>query len=167
MTDQELKKLKRADLLELLVTQGKENEQLKAQIEELTQQIANREIVKEEAGSIAEAALQLNGIFETAQAAASQYLENVQSLCAKQDAECAQREAESRQNAEQRLATTRVTCERLEAETKAKCDAMLAEAQQESEAYWTKVNQKMEDFIAVHKELREMFGEQNRKDADA
>ena len=41
---------------------------------------ASREIELEEAGSIAEAALRLNGVFEAAQRAAEQYLVNVRSL---------------------------------------------------------------------------------------
>jgi hypothetical protein len=40
-------------------------------------QLNKREIAIESAGSIAEAALKLNGVFEAAQKAADQYLENV------------------------------------------------------------------------------------------
>ncbi len=55
-----------------------------ARIAELTETIeemkASREIELEEAGSIAEAALRLNGIFEAAQEAADQYLMNVRRM---------------------------------------------------------------------------------------
>lgn len=55
-----------------------------AKIAELTKEIeemkSSREIELAEAGSIAEAALRLNGIFEAAQAAADQYLMNVRRL---------------------------------------------------------------------------------------
>lgn len=44
-----------------------------------------REIIVAEAGSIAEAALKLNKVFESAQAAADQYLENVGRLADKAD----------------------------------------------------------------------------------
>jgi hypothetical protein len=44
----------------------------------------SREIELAEAGSIAEAALKLNGIFETAQKCADQYLTNVRKLCEKE-----------------------------------------------------------------------------------
>lgn len=50
---------------------------LKSTIEEMK---TTRAIELEEAGNIAEAALRLNGIFETAQAAADQYLMNVRML---------------------------------------------------------------------------------------
>lgn len=59
-----------------------------AQIEELKRTIedmkTSREIELTEAGSIAEAALRLNGIFETAQRCADQYLSNVRKLCEKE-----------------------------------------------------------------------------------
>ena len=43
----------------------------------MTRQIESRKIELKEAGSIAQAALQLNHIFEQAQAAADMYLENI------------------------------------------------------------------------------------------
>jgi chromosome segregation ATPase len=52
--------------------------QINAQMEAISQ---NRRIQMEEAGSIAEAALRLNGVFEAAQAAADEYLENLRLLC--------------------------------------------------------------------------------------
>lgn len=80
MTDQELRKLSRADLLELLLQQAKENERLREQLKQAQEQLASRKIEIEKAGSIAEAALQLNGVFEAAEKAAAQYLENVRRL---------------------------------------------------------------------------------------
>lgn len=59
-----------------------------ARIEELERTIeemkTSREIELAEAGSIAEAALKLNGIFEVAQKCADQYLTNVRKLCEKE-----------------------------------------------------------------------------------
>lgn len=81
MTDKELRRLNRAELLEMLLEQSKEVERLKEQNQKLTEQLENRRILIERAGSIAEAALQLNQVFETAQRAADQYLENVRQLC--------------------------------------------------------------------------------------
>ena len=77
MTDDELRRLKRADLLELLLAQVKENEEMRRQLEEARARERDRTIALSEAGSIAEASLKLSGIFEAAQQAADQYLENV------------------------------------------------------------------------------------------
>ena len=73
MTDRELKKLKRNELLEMLIAQIEENERLKHRMEEQKRQLQDRQIAVEQAGSIAEAALKLNGVFEAAQSAAFSY----------------------------------------------------------------------------------------------
>lgn len=80
MTDRELRKLNRTELLELLLEKSRENERLRTQLEEAKEQLADRAIQLANAGSIAEAALELNGVFEAADRAASQYLENVRRI---------------------------------------------------------------------------------------
>ena len=77
MTDKELKKLKRLDLIRILVERTKEVEALKARVTELEKQLEAKDIAVSQAGSIAEAALKLNKVFEAAQQAADQYLENI------------------------------------------------------------------------------------------
>ncbi len=84
MTDKELKKLSRAELLELLLESNRENERLRKQFEKAKELLASKVIKIESAGSIAEAALALNGVFEAAQKAADQYLENVRRLAEEQ-----------------------------------------------------------------------------------
>ena len=84
MTDRELRKLSRAELLELLLEESRENERLRAQLQEMNEKLADRAIRIERAGSIAEAALQLNGVFQAAEEAAAQDLENVRRLAEEQ-----------------------------------------------------------------------------------
>lgn len=71
----------------MLVEQSKEVERLKVELESTRAQLEERRILIEKAGSIAEAALQLNGVFAAAQAAADQYLSNIQQLQASKSAE--------------------------------------------------------------------------------
>lgn len=78
MTEKELRHLNRTEILALLLAQMEENAALKKRIGELETELAERKIAIDNAGSIAEAALALNGVFEAAQAAADQYLENIQ-----------------------------------------------------------------------------------------
>ena len=66
----ELGKLRRAELLELLLEQTKETERLEKELAGAKEQLRCREIRLNEAGSIAEAALQINDVFVAAQAAA-------------------------------------------------------------------------------------------------
>ena len=77
MTPKELRRLRRSDLMEMLLQLSKENLQLRQDLEDAHRQLEEKQIKIEEAGSLAEAALRLNGIFEAAQAACDQYAENV------------------------------------------------------------------------------------------
>ena len=89
MTDKELSKLKRTDLLELLIEQSKEVESLKKRIGELEAELADRRLLIYKSGSIAEAALKLNGVFEAAEAAAQEYLENIRRISEEKTQEAA------------------------------------------------------------------------------
>ena len=80
MTDKDLRKLSRRELLELLIEQGKKVNRLQSELDEANSKLESRQIQLASAGSIAEAALRLNHIFEDAQAAADQYLENIKAL---------------------------------------------------------------------------------------
>lgn len=80
MTDKTLRRLSRRELVELLLAQSKEVERLRAELEQTEQQLKSRQILLREAGSIAEASLRLNEVFESAQKAADQYLLNVKRL---------------------------------------------------------------------------------------
>ena len=86
MTDKELRKLSRSDLLELLISQTEENQALKTRVAQLEDQLNDRRIAVAEAGSIAEASLKLNGVFAAAEEAARQYLENIQRIQQEQEA---------------------------------------------------------------------------------
>lgn len=79
MNDKELKSLKRKDLLELLYEQSKELDARQKEIAELNRRLNERNINMKNAGSIANAALELYDVFESAQKAADAYLANVRS----------------------------------------------------------------------------------------
>ncbi len=80
MNDKELSRLSRRELLELMVLVTEENEKLHKQIELLDEKLNTRNIILEEAGSIAEAALKISGVIESVQVAADLYLENIRRL---------------------------------------------------------------------------------------
>jgi len=77
MTDQELRKLKRSELLQIMIAQSKKIADLHEKLEEAERKLSEKEIMLKNAGNIAEAALRINHIFEDAQKAADQYLYNV------------------------------------------------------------------------------------------
>lgn len=81
MTDRELRHLNRGELLEMLIRLTKENEELKRNLEKTQRKLDDRKIMIDESGSIAEAALRLNDIFNAAENAAKLYIENSKRLC--------------------------------------------------------------------------------------
>ena len=116
MTDQELKYLSRSELLEMLIAQVEENEILRTQLEEAQSQLESRLITISTAGSIAEAALSLNGVFEAADAAARQYLDNLQTLYGQYETVCKQMEAHAKHRADTMVAQAQAYSRQVHAE---------------------------------------------------
>ena len=128
MTEKELRKLRRAELLELLVEEGRVVERLQKEVTELRAEAEQRRIAIEKAGSIAEASLSLTKIFDEAQEAARMYLENIERRSEEQDRINASRDEENRKKAEQLLTVTARKCREMEAATAQKCRQMLEAA---------------------------------------
>lgn len=157
MTQKELRRLSRGELLEMLIEQSEELQALREKYAQAEAALANREITLNEAGSIAEAALRANGFFEAAQASAQQYLDNVQVLTQRQEAECLRLERENREKAGRLLIQTEQRCAQMESEAKIRCAEMTAKAKAESQSYWDEVSQKLDAFYEQHMGLREML----------
>lgn len=128
MTAKELKKLSRRDLLEILLEQSKQMQHLQEQLDEAQEKLASRKLEMDKAGSIAEAALQLNGVYEAAQAACQQYIDNMKDRCDRQEAICQQMERECQQKIQQRLEETEQTRKEMLELTKRQCVEILTKA---------------------------------------
>ena len=157
MTDKELKRLSRGELLEMLIQQSKELERLRKQLDAAEIALQNREIAITNAGSIAEAALQLNGVFTAAQDACQQYMENICHLSQNQERICAQRDAESQAEAKRIVEEARKESEALEHETRMMCAEMVTKAKAESQAYWDEVSRRLVAFSTEHAELQQLL----------
>ena len=174
MTNEELKKLSRKDLLELLVAQGREQEKLQAELEQAKKDLREQELHIEQAGSIAEAALQVNGVFEAAQAAAQQYLYNIKQRTAKTEEDCALREEESRRKAEeaqraidQRLEEARQKADTMEVEASEKCRAMEAEVTARCQAMEAETQQRCQELTDKTQQQCRAREETARQQSDA
>jgi len=119
------KRLSRSELLELLIAESEKNESLQQQLKEAQEKLVDRELKQNNAGSIAEAALSLNGVFTAAEAACAQYIENIERLSVEQERMCARREAESRKKATQIIAEATERAEKIEAATKKRCELIV------------------------------------------
>ena len=125
LTEKELRKLRRTELLELLVEQGRIVERLQKEVTALRREAEERRINIDKAGSIAEASLSLTKIFEDAEEASKMYLENIERLSQDQNRVAAAREEESKKKAEQLILMTAKKCREMEAATAQKCRQML------------------------------------------
>lgn len=79
MNQKELKRLSRGELLEMMLDLSRENERLEKELHQAKLQLESRLLKVKESGSLAEAVLSLNGVFQTAQAACDQYSLNIRS----------------------------------------------------------------------------------------
>lgn len=75
-----LRYLNKTELLEIILEQEKMLSELNLETARIKEELDKRHIILEEAGSIAEAALKLNGVFEAAQKSADQYLDSIKAV---------------------------------------------------------------------------------------
>lgn len=157
MTDRDLRKLSRLDLLELLIEQRMELIDVKERLQAAEEKLQSREIIINEAGSIAEAALQLNDVFTSTELACKQYLDNVQIICERQKRTSNYRLQKAREQAEQILQDARRSCNEMEEAARLRCDEMLLKAETEAQQYWNEVSEKLEAFYDQHIGLRQLM----------
>ena len=127
MADRELRHMRRTELVEIIFALKQSEDQLKAENADLTAKLEQRQIHLDSAGSIAQAALELNHVFEAAQAKAE---------------------------ADQILAQARAEAEQLKAQTKRECDALTEAAEHkraQTEADCAALRAKTEQEIAARR----------------
>ena len=107
MTEKDLKKLNRYQLLEMLIIQTERADDLQRQLEQAQEQLNSREVQMTVIGSIAEASLQLSGVFDAAQTAADMYLSAATDRAAAMEAEAAATLELARHQAQEILRTAR------------------------------------------------------------
>lgn len=112
MKDKNLKRLSRAELLELLLAQTQAVEQLQQRLTEAEAQLAERILKIQNAGDLAHAVLAVNDVMEAAQKSAQQYLDNMAAMEEATRKKCAQMLSDARKEAEQIRRSAAVNTER-------------------------------------------------------
>ena len=166
MTEKELRRLGRGDLLNLLLDESLENQRLREQLLSAQNALADKKLCIDRAGSIAEASLQLNGVFKAAEEACQQYTENIMLLSQRQETICAQREKESQEKAAQIIADARKQAEETTNIARKQCADMLEKARTESQKYWNTVSEKLASLSNKHAELRQLLSQLPTQDGD-
>ena len=127
---------------EMLIAQTEENSQLKIRLEQAEAQLRDRRIEIDKAGSLAEAALSLNGVFQAAEAAAQQYLENIQRISSQQDTICR---------------SLKEKAEKETAQIRQEAQAYSEKVHAEADAYWKQVVARAAKLLEDQNSLREMI----------
>lgn len=109
MTEKELRKLNRSELLQLLLIQTRENERLQKELDAARRQIADRRLHVEKAGNLAQAVLEVNHVLEAAQKAAEQYLLNISAMEQETEQRCERMLMDAQDEAELILGRARVS----------------------------------------------------------
>ena len=161
MKDKDLKRMSRAELLELLIDKTRENEALHSQLDEALAQLDDRTLKIEKAGTMAEAALLVNGVLDAAQRAGQQYMENMRERWRTQEETCERIEEESRARSERMLTETRERCRRMEQETQQRCAELYRTAEQEANRKWDDLFAQLEQLRSENAQLPKTLGERN------
>lgn len=133
MTEKEIKKLNRQDLLILLAEQKERADRLEEQLQKAQERLEERRLLQEECGSMAEAALKFHDVFRAVDEAAAQYVENMRLRKESQEAACQKLEAESQEMSERLLSDARQEAERLAADAQEQSRQLIAQAQTEAQ----------------------------------
>ena len=104
MTDKEFKRLSRAQLMDIIYQLQLQVDELNEQKKKLEKELADKRLRIDHAGNIAEAALEINDCFRSAQNAAEQYLNEIKAIREETEIEREQILAEARAEAEKLLA---------------------------------------------------------------
>lgn len=153
MTDQELKKLSRTELIEIIYELQKRAEEKDSEIEALTEELKKKEISVAESGSLAEASLRLNGVFESAQAAADQYMQSLYSEVP--EAERIIASAERRRDEILDIAKKKGYAMLASAEKQAR--GIVTEAKRYAAGKKEEIDGKVTEYLRLNSELRAIF----------
>lgn len=153
MTDKELKRLSRVELIDIIYELQKQKDATDVRVAQLQEKLNQRELRIAQAGSIAEAAIGLNGVFEAAQAAADQYLHSIQtatsSIQRKLDAAEAQRK--------EIISSAEEEANRIVREGENKARAIVEAAERQSSEKWDYFEKRARELIAAHTELQRLI----------
>ena len=100
MKTQDIKKLSRSELVDIIYQLQRKEQEQQEKIRELEIKLEDRRLKIENSGSLAEASLALKDVFETAQKAADIYLEEIRKRSENIDEECERRIQEAQHKAD-------------------------------------------------------------------
>ena len=124
MTDKEFKRLSRAQLIDIIYQLQLKQNELEAENQTLKEELADKRIRIRQAGNIAEASLAIHNVFQSAQDAANQYLDEIRVM---QD-------------------ETKENCRRILEKAQKEADAIIAQADKRRNAYDSAVEAILKEY---------------------
>ena len=109
MTDKEFKRLSRAQLIDIIYQFQLQVDKLTEQNRDLERKLADKRLRLSDAGNIADAALEINDCFRSAQNAAEQYLNEIKAIREETEAERQRLLSQARAEAEAIIAGAKKT----------------------------------------------------------
>lgn len=153
MTDKELKKLGKNELFALFAAKDEEINALRRQVAELQNNLNTTKSI----GSIAEAALEVNGVFAAAQKAADEYLTTVMNMNSDAEKRCQEMISQTKDYCDKLISDTRYKCTSMETDAKNRSAEILCEAQEKARASLFSVTNELRDYYLRHEDkLREL-----------
>ena len=129
MTDKELRRLRRDDLLQILINQQKQIDALNEELQRSKEALDNRDLAVQESGTLAEAALKMNGVFDAAQSAADEYLAQMRKRADELAAEADKRLAEAQRQAEAVVRNAHSEADRILGKARSEAEAIGRQSQ--------------------------------------
>ena len=132
MTDKQLRKLSRAELVDIIFELQKNYKQLEDEYKEVREALDRKELIMSNAGSIADAAIQINGVLEAAQAAADQYLRSLKA---------------ANEDASKIISDAHDEGKRIVSEANKKAKMMDEAAGQRADSIWTQIQSRTNEML--------------------
>lgn len=142
-----IKRLKRSELIEVIYELQKREIQLEEKVAGLMEALEDRRIVLEEAGSIAEASLKLNHVFEDAQQAADIYLEEVKMIHGSAEEKANETISLAKAEADEIISTAKAQADYLYKSTREECDRLLSENEEAIKVKWESFSKGIEGVL--------------------
>ena len=145
MTDKELHKLNRKELLELMLDQSRQLDDLREQLRQAQEQLASRQLLLNKAGT------------EVCQQLVDESQQKADTLLNEAQTRCQIMEAETQARCQAMEAETQEKCRILETETREKCETMTRKAEEQAKQAWQQAQEKIQQVIDQHGALKDLL----------
>ena len=150
MTDKEFKRLNRAQLIDIIYQFQLKIDTLTEQKQELERELADKRLRLDNAGNIADAALEINDCFRSAQNAAEQYLNEIKAIREETEAQRHRILSETQEQRERILSETQEERQRIIAEAQAEAEVIIAGSKKARDDYDAAIETILQEYGQSH-----------------